>query len=157
MEEFAMVLVGVLVLSSICGFLCSIALLILLFRIPNVSATDSHDELGNESGSLQDEQNLDANWTVTRLLLLTAIHAIVIPWGLILIKPLGQIFFIVYPAFEIIWYVLFRKTLYAEEFRETPFYKPARIICMIDLIPIALVAILMIPVILIWFFLLRHF
>ena len=151
-----MVLVGAVVLSSICGFLCSIALLILLFRIPNVSATDSR-ELDNAGESPQDEQNLDSNWTVTRLLLLAALHAIVIPWGLILIKPLSQIFFIAYPAFEIIWFVLFRKTLYAEEFRETPFYKPARIICTIDLIPIALVAILMIPVILIWFFLLRHF
>ena len=157
MENFAMVLMGLFVLSSICGFLCSIALLILLFRIPNVSATDSHDELDNAGGSPQDEQNLDTNWTVTRLLLLTALHAIVIPWGLILIKPLSQIFFIAYPAFEIIWFVLFRKTLFAEEFRETPFYKPARIICTIDLIPIALVAILMIPVILICFFLLRHF
>ena len=151
MEEFAMVLIGLAVLSSICGFLCSIALLILLFRIPNVSATDS-GEINNNCadgvtvhGSLQDEQNLDTNWTVTRLLLLTALHAIVIPWGLILIKPLSQIFFIAYPAFEIIWYVLFRKTLYAEEFRETPFYKPARIICTIDLIPIALVFILFIP------------
>ncbi|MBP5585190.1 MAG: hypothetical protein J6Y92_02410 [Lentisphaeria bacterium] len=157
MEEFAMVLMGLFVLSSICGFLCAIALLILLFRIPNVSATDGPDELDNESGSPQDEQNLDTNWTVTRLLLLTALHAIVIPWVLILIKPLGQIFFIAYPAFEIIWYILFRKTLFAEEFRETLFFKPAKIICMIDLIPIALVAILMIPTILIWFFLLRHF
>ena len=157
MEEIAMVLMGLFVLSSICGFLCAIALLILLFRIPNVSAEDSLDELDNGSGSLQDEQNLDANWTVTRLLLLTALHAIVIPWGLILIKPLGQIFFIAYPAFEIIWYVLFRKILFAEEFRESPFFKPAKIICMIDLVPIALVAILMIPTILIWFFLLRHF
>ena len=155
MEEFAMVLVGLFVLSSICGFLCAIALLILLFRIPNVS--DSQDELDNAGGSFQDEQNLDTNWTVTRLLLLTALHAIVIPWALILIKPLSQIFFIAYPAFEIIWYVLFRKTLFAEKFRETPFFKPARIICTIDLIPIALVAILMIPVILIGFFLLRHF
>ena len=151
-----MVLVGAVVLSSICGFLCSIALLILLFRIPNVSATDGGDP-DNDGGSIQDEQNLDSNWTVTRLLFLTALHAIVIPWGLILIKPLSHIFFIAYPVFEITWYVLFRKTLYAEEFRETPFYKPARIICTIDLIPIALVAILMIPVILIWFFLLRHF
>ena len=157
MEVFVMVLVGLVVLSSICGFLCAIALLILLFRIPNVSATDSHDELDNAGGSPQDEQNLDTNWTVTRLLILTALHAIMIPWALILIKPLSQIFFIAYPAFEIIWFVLFRKTLFAEEFRETPFFKPARIICMIDLIPIALVAILMIPVILIWFFLLRHF
>ena len=157
MEEFEMVLVGAVVLSSICGFLCSIALLILLFRIPNVSATDSHDELNNAGGSPQDEQNLDTNWTVTRLLLLAALHAIMIPWALILIKPLGQIFFIAYPAFEIIWYILFRKTLYAEQFRESPFFRPARIICTIDLIPIALVAILMIPVILIWFFLLRHF
>ena len=157
MEEYMGVLLILLELSSICGFLCAIALLILLFRIPNVSAEDSLDELDNGSGSLQDEQNLDANWTVTRLLFLTALHAIMIPWGLILIKPLGQIFFIAYPAFEIIWFVLFRKILYSEEFRETPFYKPARIICTIDLIPIALVAILMIPVILIWFFLLRHF
>ena len=156
MDEFAMVLEGLIVLSSICGFLCAVALLILLFRIPNASATDSGSP-DNDGGSPQDEQNLDANWSVTRLLLLTALHAIVIPWGLILIKPLSQIFFIAYPVFEIIWYVLFRKTLYAEEFRETPFYKPARIICTIDLIPIALVAILMIPVTLINFFLLRHF
>ena len=157
MEDYSKVLEVFVVLSSICGFLCSIALLILLFRIPNVSAADSHDEFDNAGVSLQDEQNLDTNWTVMRLLLLAALHAIVIPWGLILIKPLSQIFFIAYPAFEIIWYVLFRKTLFAEEFRETPFYKPARIICTIDLIPIALVAILMIPVTLINFFLLRHF
>ena len=157
MEEFAMVLIGLVVLSSICGFLCAIALLILLFRIPNVSATDSHDELNNVGGSPQDEQNLDTNWTVTRLLLLAALHAIMIPWALILIKPLSQIFFYAYPVFEIIWYILFRKTLFAEKFRESPFFRPARIICTIDLIPIALVAILMIPVTLIGFFLLRHF
>ena len=157
MEEFSMVLIGLVVISSICGFLCSLALLILLFRIPNVSATDCHDELDMEGGSPQSEQILDANWTVTRLLILAALHAIVIPWGFILIKPLGQIIFVSYPAFEIIWFVLFRKTLFAEKFRETPFFKPAKIICMIDLIPIALVAILMIPTILIWFFLLRHF
>ena len=157
MDDYAYVLLVFLGLSSICGFLCSIALLILLFRIPNVSATDCHDELDNGSGSLQDEQNLDANWTVTRLLFLTALHAIMIPWGLILIKPLGQIIYVSYPVFEIIWYILFRKILFAETFRESPFFKPARIICTIDLIPIALVAILMIPTILIWFFLLRHF
>ena len=157
MDEFAMALEGLVVISSICGFLCAVALLILLFRIPNVSATDCHDELDMEGGSPQTEQILDTNWTVTRLLLLTALHAIMIPWVLILIKPLSPIFFYIYPVFEIIWYVLFRKTLYAEEFRESPFFKPARIICMIDLIPIALVAILMIPTILIWFFLLRHF
>ena len=157
MEEYSMVLEGALVISSICGFLCAIALLILLFRIPNVSATDSHDELGNESGSPQDEQNLDANWTVTCLLILAALHAIIIPWGIILIKPLGQMIYISYPVFEIIWFSLFRKILYAKKFRKTPFFRPAEIICIIDLIPIALVAILMIPVILIWFFLLRHF
>ena len=157
MEEFAMVLIGLVVLSSDCGFLCAIALLILLFRIPNVSATDGGDEPDNDGESPQTQQILDTNWTVTRLLILTALHAIMIPWALILIKPLGQIFFIAYPAFEIIWYVLFRKTLFAEEFRESPFFRPARIICTIDLIPIALVAILMIPVILICFFLLRHF
>ena len=157
MEEFAMVLVGAVVLSSICGFLCSIALLILLFRIPNVSATDSCGDPDNDGESPQAQQLLDTNWTVTRLLLLTALHAIIIPWALILIKPLSQIFFIAYPVFEIIWYILFRKTLYAEQFRESPFFRPARIICTIALIPIALVALLMIPVILIWFFLLRHF
>ena len=151
MEEFGMVLIGLLVLSSICGFLCSIALLILLFRIPNVSATDSREINNNGAdgvtvhGSLQDEQNLDANWTVTRLLLLTAIHAIVIPWGLILIKPLGQMIYISYPVFEIIWFSLFRKILYAKKFRVTPFFRPAEIICIIDLIPIALVFILFIP------------
>ena len=157
MEEFAMLLEGALVLSSICGFLCSIALLILLFRIPNVSATDSHDELDNAGGSSQDEQNLNSNWTVTRLLLLAALHAIMIPWGLILIKPLGQFIYVSYPVFEIIWFVLFRKTLFAEKFRETPFFKPAKIICVIDLIPIALAFILSIPELLIVFFLLRHF
>ena len=157
MEDFAMVLMGLFVLSSICGFLCSIALLILLFRIPNVSATDGGDEPDNDGESPQDEQNLDANWTVTRLLLLAALHAIIIPWGLILIKPLGQMIYISYPVFEIIWFSLFRKILYAKKFRVTPFFRPAEIICIIDLIPIALVAIFMIPVSLIIFFLLRHF
>ena len=127
MEEYAYVLLVSLGLSSICGFLCSIALLILLFRIPNVSATDSHDEPDNDGEPPQAEQILDSNWTVTRLLILAALHAIVIPWGLILIKPLSQIFFIAYPVFEITWYVLFRKTLFAEKFRETPFFKPVRI------------------------------
>ena len=157
METIGQILLGILKISSICGFLCAIALLILLFRIPNVSAADSRGKLDINGETLQSGEILDTNWTVTRLLLLAALHAIVIPWGIILIKPLSQIFFIAYPAFEIIWFVLFRKTLFAEEFRETPFFKPARIICMIDLIPIALVAIFMIPVILIWFFLLRHF
>ena len=157
MEDFAMVLMGLFVVSSICGFLCSIALLILLFRIPNVSATDGGDEPDNDGESPQDEQNLDANWTVTRLLLLAALHAIIIPWGLILIKPLGQMIYISYPVFEIIWFSLFRKILYAKKFRVTPFFRPAEIICIIDLIPIALVAIFMIPVSLIIFFILRHF
>ena len=145
MEEYANVLLVSLGLSSICGFLCSIALLILLFRIPNVSATDSRDEPDKEDESPQTEQILDANWTVTRLLFLVALHAIMIPWSLILIKPLGQMIYISYPVFEIIWFSLFRKTLYAEKFRESPFFRPAEIICMIDLIPIALVFILFIP------------
>ena len=144
MEEYAYVLLVSLGLSSICGFLCSIALLILLFRIPNVSATDSHDEPDNDGESPQAEQILDTNWTVTRLLFLAALHAIMVPC-LFLIKPLGQVLFVSYPAFEIIWFVLFRKTLFAEKFRETPFFKPARIICIIDLIPIALVFIIFIP------------
>ena len=145
MEEFAMVLIGVVVLSSICGFLCSIALLILLFRIPNVSATDSGDEPDNDGEPPQAEQILDSNWTVTRLLFLVALHAIMIPWSLILIKPLGQMIYISYPVFEIIWFSLFRKILYAKKFRVTPFFRPAEIICIIDLIPIALVFILFIP------------
>ena len=160
MEEFAMVLVGAVVLSSICGFLCSIALLILLFRIPNVSAADSHDELDNAGVSLQDEQNLDTNWTVTRLLLLAALHAILIPWCFLLAKDqksFAQILYAAYPVFEIVWFALFRKNIYAKEFRESSFFRTAEIICIIDLIPIALVAILMIPVTLINFFLLRHF
>ena len=156
MEEYSKVLEVFVVISSICGFLCSIALLILLFRIPNVSATDSRDP-DNDGGSLQDEQNLESNWTVTCLLILAALHAIIIPWGLILIKPLGQMIYISYPVFEIIWFSLFRKILYAKKFRVTPFFRPAEIICIIDLILIALVAILMIPVSLIIFFLLRHF
>ena len=157
MEEYSMVFEGALVISSICGFLCAIALLILLFRIPNVSATDGHDEPDNDGEPPQAEQILDSNWTVTRLLFLVALHAIMIPWGLILIKPFGQMIYISYPVFEIIWFSLFRKILYAKKFRVTPFFRPAEIICMIDLIPIALVAILMIPTSLILFFLLRHF
>jgi hypothetical protein len=145
MEEYSMVLEGALVISSICGFLCAIALLILLFRIPNASATDSCGELVNDGESPQTQQILDTNWTVTRLLLLTALHAIMIPWALILIKPLGQMIYISYPVFEIIWFSLFRKILYAKKFRVTPFFRPAEIICIIDLIPIALVFILFIP------------
>ena len=157
MDDYAYVLLVFLGLSSICGFLCAFALLILLFRIPNVSATDCHDEPDKEVESPQTEQILDSNWTVTRLLFLVALHAIMIPWSLILIKPLGQMIYISYPVFEIIWFSLFRKILYAKKFRKTPFFRPAEIICIIDLIPIALVAILMIPVSLIIFFLLRHF
>ena len=145
MEEYAYVLLVSLGLSSICGFLCAIALLILLFRIPNVSATDGHDEPDNDGEPPQAEQILDSNWTVTRLLFLVALHAIMIPWSLILIKPLGQMIYISYPVFEIIWFSLFRKILYAKKFRVTPFFRPAEIICIIDLIPIALVFILFIP------------
>ena len=157
MEEYAYVLLVSLGLSSICGFLCSIALLILLFRIPNVSATDGHDEPDNDGEPPQAEQILDSNWTVTRLLFLVALHAIMIPWSLILIKPLGQMIYISYPVFEIIWFSLFRKILYAKKFRVTPFFRPAEIICIIDLIPLTIAAVLMIPVTLIIFFLLRHF
>ena len=157
MDDYATVFFVFLCLSSICGFLCSIALLILLFRIPNVSETDSCGELVNDGESPQTQQILDTNWTVTRLLLLAALHTIMIPWGLILIKPLSQFIYVSYPAFEIIWYILFRKTLFAEKFRETPFFKPARIICIIDLIPIALVFILFIPEFLIVLFIFRHY
>ena len=156
MEEFAMVLVGAVVLSSICGFLCAIALLILLFRIPNVSATDSHDELDKTGGSPQDEQNLDSNWTVTRLLILAALHAILIPWCFLLAKDqksFAQILYAAYPVFEIVWFALFRKTIYAKEFRESSFFRTAEIICIIDLIPLTLAAVLSIPVSLLALFL----
>ena len=144
-EEYIKVCQCIFIVSSFCGFLCSIALLILLFRIPSASATDCHDELDFNGKSLQAGQILDSNWTVTRLLILAALHAIIIPWGLILIKPLGQMIYISYPVFEIIWFSLFRKILYAKKFRVTPFFRPAEIICIIDLIPIALVFILFIP------------
>ena len=153
MEEYSKVLEVFVVISSICGFLCAIALMILLFRIPNVSATDSRDEPDNDGESPQDEQNLDANWTVTCLLILAALHTIIIPWGIILIKPLGQMIYISYPVFEIIWFALFRKALYAKEFRESSFFRPAEIICIIDLIPLTLAAVLSIPVSLLALFL----
>ena len=156
MEEFAMVLMGALVLSSICGFLCSIALLILLFRIPNVSATDCHDELDFNGKSLQAGQILDSNWTVTRLLILAALHAILIPWCFLLAKDqksFAQILYAAYPVFEIVWFALFRKTIYAKEFRESSFFRTAEIICIIDLIPLTLAAVLSIPVSLLALFL----
>ena len=162
MEEFSMVLIGLIVLSSICGFLCAIALLILLFRIPNVSETDSREINNNGAdgvtvhGSLQDEQNLDANWTVTRLLLLAALHAILIPWCFLLAKDqksFAQILYAAYPVFEIVWFALFRKTIYAKEFRESSFFRTAEIICIIDLIPLTLAAVLSIPVSLLALFL----
>ena len=156
MEEYSKVLEVFVVISSICGFLCAIALLILLFRIPNVSATNSHDELGNESGSPQDEQNLDSNWTVTRLLILAALHAILIPWCFLLAKDqksFAQILYAAYPVFEIVWFALFRKTIYAKEFRESSFFRTAEIICIIDLIPLTLAAVLSIPVSLLALFL----
>ena len=156
MEKIGQILLGILEISSICGFLCAIALLILLFRIPNVSATNSHDELGNESGSPQDEQNLDSNWTVTRLLILAALHAILIPWCFLLAKDqksFAQILYAAYPVFEIVWFALFRKTIYAKEFRESSFFRTAEIICIIDLIPLTLAAVLSIPVSLLALFL----
>ena len=50
-----MVLVGAVVLSSICGFLCAIALLILLFLIPTISRT--RGKLDKEGESPQAKQD----------------------------------------------------------------------------------------------------
>ena len=65
MEDYAIVFLVFLGLSSICGFFCSLSLLILLFRIPNVSATDSRDEPDKEGESPPDRANtgleLDCN------------------------------------------------------------------------------------------------
>ena len=154
MEEYMKVCQGIFIVSSSCGFLCVIALLILLFLIPNGFAADSHDAPDNSGESLQAGQILDMNWSVTVLLILAALHAILIPWSFVLTKEsFARIIFASYPFFEITWFVLFRKTLFAEKFRETPVFKPVRIICVIDLIPITLAAVLSIPVSLLEFFL----
>jgi len=156
MERFLEVCQRIFIVSSFCGFLCGLALLILLFRIPNVSATDCHDEPDNDGESLQAGQILDMNWTVTVLFILVALHAILIPWCFLLTKghkSFAQIIYASYPFFEIVWYRFFLKTLFAKKFRETPVFKPAKIICLIDLFPITLVAGLSIPVSLLAFFL----
>ena len=155
-EEYIKVCQCIFIVSSFCGFLCSIALLILLFRIPSASATDCHDELDFNGKSLQAGQILDSNWTVTRLLILAALHAILIPWCFLLAKDqksFAQILYAAYPVFEIVWFALFRKTIYAKEFRESSFFRPAEIICIIDLIPLTLAAVLSIPVSLLALFL----
>ena len=96
------------------------------------------------------------NWSVTVLFILVALHAILIPWCFLLTKghkSFAQIIYASYPFFEIVWYRIFLKTLFAKKFRETPVFKPAKIICLIDLFPITLVAGLSIPVSLLAFFL----
>ena len=192
-NSFEKVLVGILDCSRICGFLCAIALLILLFLIPIIFATDRRVELDKEGESgmasnkaKQDnpdgavhhrgrsviicntsstpyyiqaaindiyarEQRQDMYRAVTALLILAALHAILIPWVFELTsnqKSLGVIICASYPVLEIVWYVLFLKNLFAKRFRETSCFNPARIICVIDLIPIAAGDVLLIPLML---------
>ena len=156
MERYLEVCKGFFIVSSFCGFLCGLALLILLFRIPNGQVTDCHDEPDHDGESLYAGQILDMNWSVTVLFILVALHAILIPWCFLLTKghkSFAQIIYASYPFFEIVWYRFFLKTLFAKKFRETPVFKPAKIICLIDLFPITLVAGLSIPVSLLAFFL----
>ena len=193
METIGQILLGILKISSICGFLCAIALLILLFLIPTISRTrgildkegespqakqddpdgavhhrGSSDIISNTSSkpyyiqaAIHDicarEQRQDMYRAVTTLLILTVLHAILVPWLWVFVltkdlKLLGTIIFISYPVLEIKWYVLFLKTLFAKRFCETSCFGPARIICMIDLIPIAVGDIFLIPFFLFVFF-----
>ena len=175
---FVEVLLRILELSRICGCLCCLALLILLFLIPTIFATDSRGELDKESESPQAKQDIqsgrlivignnraalneilareqrkDMYRAVTVLLILAALHTILI-WGIFSIidndnkSLVAKIIFVSYPVLEIVWYVLFLKTLFAKMFREPPCFEPARIICVINLIPIAVGDVLLIPLIL---------
>lgn len=156
MEAYAELCQRIFMVSSLCGFLCGLALLILLFLIPNRYAEDCQDDPDRDGESPQAGQILDMNWSVTVLLILVALHAILIPWCFLLTKDqksIAQIIYASYPVFEIVWFVLFLKTLFAKKFRETPVFRPVGIICVIDLIPITLVAGLSIPISLLAFFL----
>ena len=193
METIGQILLGILKITSICGFLCAIALLILLFLIPTISRTcgkldkegespqakqddpdgavhhrGSSDIISNTSSkpyyiqaAIHDicarEQRQDMYRAVTTLLILTVLHAILVPWLWVFVltkdlKLLAAIILISYPVLEIKWYVLFLKTLFAKRFCETSCFGPARIICMIDLIPIAVGDIFLIPFFLFVFF-----
>ena len=193
MEKFDQILFGILKISSICGIVCCIALLILLFLIPTISRTRGKlDKEGESPQTKQDDpdgavhhrgssdiisntsskpyyiqaalndiyaesKRQDMYRAVTALLILTVLHAILVPWLWVFVltkdlKLLGTIRFISYPVLEIKWYVLFLKTLFAKKFRETSCFVPARIICVIDLIPIAVGDIFLIPFYLFVFF-----
>lgn len=193
METIGQILLGILKISSICGFLCAIALLILLFLIPTISRTrgkldkegespqakqddpdgavhhrGSSDIISNTSSkpyyiqaAIHDicarEQRQDMYRAVTTLLILAVLHAILIPWLWVFVltkdlKLLAAIILISYPVLKIKWYVLFLKTLFAKKFHEAPCFEPARIICVIDLIPIAVGDIFLIPFFLFVFF-----
>ncbi len=191
MEKIGQILLGILEISSICGFLCAIALLILLFLIPNIFCRGERDKKGESPQAKQDdpdgalhhrgssviicdtssphyvqaainaicarEQRQDMYRAVTTLLILAVLHAILIPWLWVFVltkdlKSLAAIILISYPVLEIKWYVLFLKTLFAKRFCETSCFEPARIICVIDLIPIAVGDIFLIPFFLFVFF-----
>ena len=186
MEKIGQILLGILEISSICGFLCAIALLILLLLIPKIFGRGELKNNGESPQAKQDdpdgavhhrgssviicdtsspyyvqaaihdicarEQRQDMYRAVTTLLILTVLHAILIPWVLLQIKANTLIIHASYPVFEIIWLVLFLKTLFAKRFCETSCFGPARIICMIDLIPIAVGDIFLIPFFLFVFF-----
>ena len=194
METIGQILLGILKISSICGFLCAIALLILLFLIPTISRTRGKlDKEGESPQAKQDdpdgavhhrgssdiisntsskpyyiqaaiheiharEERQAMSRAVTTLLILTVLHAILIPWLWVFVltkdlKLLAAIILISYPVLKIKWYVLFLKTLFAKRFRETPCFVSAGIICMIDLIPIATCDIYLIPALLLSSFL----
>lgn len=191
---FDKILWGILEISCIYGFLCCIALLILLFLIQTISRT--HGKLDKEGESPQDaagtasneakqddpdgsvhhpgssdiigntgsrpyyvqaalddiyaaSKRQDMDRAVKALLILAVLHTILI-WVLISLKnnnnkSLALIILYSYPVLEIIWYVRFLKTLFAKRFRETPCFEPARIICVIDLIPIVVGDVILIP------------
>ena len=181
--DFIDLLFLVLKISRICGFVCAIALLILLILIPSIFGRGKLENDGESPQAKQDdldgavhhrgrsgiigdtsstpyyiqaaiheiharEERQAMSRAVTTLLILTVLHAILIPWVLLQIKAnksLAPIIHASYPVFEIIWLILFLKTLFAKRFRETPCFVPAGIVCMIDLIPIATCDLYLIP------------
>lgn len=130
---------------SFCGFMCGIALLVLLFWFP-----DKYKE------KLQPESIRDMKWTLSVLSVLVFLHAILVPWAIRLVyrlssdryaRPTGMkdeiepLLALAYPIFEITWIVFFLKTLFERRFRMNPAFGPAAMICGISLFPIFFYAI----------------
>ena len=153
MEKIGQILLGILEISSICGFLCAIALLILLLLIPKIFGRGELKNNGESPQAKQDdpdgavhhrgssviicdtsspyyvqaaihdicarEQRQDMYRAVTTLLILTVLHAILVPWLWVFVltkdlKLLAAIILISYPVLKIKWYVLFLNTLFAK-------------------------------------------